>query len=165
MTSDAERIREVFRRLFEDRDLSDPYVYWSDDSVDHFLVAGETVRGATALADWFRGLFAAVPDWTLDVEEVVADGAGRVVVQWHGRGTFDGAPFLGLEPTGRRVDIRGCDVIHLAADGRIATNTVYYDGAAFARQVGMLPAAGSRTDRAVLSAFNLLTRVRRKLTR
>jgi len=156
-------IREVFRRLFDERDLSDPYAYWSDDSVDHFLAAGLSVRGAAEIVGFFRGLFAAVPDWRTEIENVVDDGSGQVVVQWTGTGTFTGAPFLGLEATGRRVEIRGCDVMRLDADGRIDSNTVYYDGAEFARQVGMLPAAGSRTERWMTSGFNALTKVRKKL--
>jgi len=164
-TTNEAKVREIFRRLFDERDLSDPYAYWSDGSVDHFLAAGRSVRGATALAEWFAALFAAVPDWTLVIDNVVDDGADQVVVQWTGTGTFRGAPFLGIEPTGRRVEIRGCDVIRLDADGRVDTNTVYYDGAAFARQVGMLPAAGSRTDRMITEAFNTMTRLRRKLGR
>lgn len=164
-TTNEARVREIFRRLFDERDLSDPYRYWNDESVDHFLAAGRSVRGAPALAEWFAALFAAVPDWTLVVENVVDDGADQIVVQWTGTGTFTGAPFLGIEATGRRVEIHGCDVIRLDADGRVGTNTVYYDGAAFARQVGMLPAAGSRTDRWITEAFNAVTRLRRKLGR
>jgi steroid delta-isomerase-like uncharacterized protein len=164
-TPNAEKIREIFRRLFDERDLSDPYVFWSDQSVDHFLAAGESVRGAKALAQWFAALFAAVPDWRLVIANVVDDGTDQVVVQWTGTGTFTGTPFLGIEATGRPIEIHGCDVIRLDADGRVDTNTVYYDGAAFARQVGMLPAAGSRTDRLVTEAFNALTRLRRKLGR
>lgn len=164
-TTNEARIREIFRRLFDERDLSDPGAYWTDDSVDHFLAAGEPVRGAAALAEWFGALFAAVPDWTLVIDNVVDDGADQVVVQWTGAGTFTGTPFLGLEATGKRVEIRGCDVIRFDGDGRILTNTIYYDGAAFARQIGMLPAAGSRADRLVTEAFNAVTRLRRKLRR
>ena len=164
-TTNEAKVREVFRRLFDDRDLSDPYAYWSDDSVDHFLAAGRSVRGAPALAEWFATLFAAVPDWALVVDNVVDDGADQVVVQWTGTGTFTGAPFLGIEATGRRIEIRGCDVIRLDETGRVDTNTVYYDGAAFARQVGMLPAAGSRTDRWITESFNTFTRLRRRLSR
>lgn len=164
-TTNEARVREVFRRLFDERDLSDPYAYWSDDSVDHFLAAGQSVRGAPALAEWFAGLFAAVPDWTLVIDNVVDDGADQVVVQWTGTGTFTGTPFLGIEATGRRVEIHGCDVIRLDDVGRVATNTVYYDGAAFARQVGLLPAAGSRTDRTMTQAFNAFTKLRRTLSR
>jgi steroid delta-isomerase-like uncharacterized protein len=159
------KVREIFRRLFDERDLSDPYALWSDESVDHFLAAGQSVRGAPALAEWFAALFAAVPDWRLEIDNVVDDGADQVVVQWTGTGTFSGSPFLGLEATGRRIEVHGCDVIRLDAQGRVGTNTVYYDGALFARQVGMLPATGSRTDRAMTEAFNALTRLRRKLAR
>jgi ketosteroid isomerase-like protein len=38
-------------------------------------------------------------------------------------------------------------------------NSIYYDGAAFARQIGMLPALGSPVDRTLM--FNLRTRFRR----
>src|SRR4051812_49511545 len=93
----SERTREIFSALFVDRDLSDPYRYWTDDSVDYFLAPGRTVRGAQALAQWFRDLFAAVPDWTLEIENVVDDGDRQVVVQWHATGTLSGeTPFLGI---------------------------------------------------------------------
>lgn len=158
--------REVFKALFDDRDLSDPYRYWTDDSVDHFLAAGKSVRGAQALAQWFRDLFAALPDWKLEVENVIDDGDRQVVVQWHATGTFDGdSPFLGIEPNGRRIDLRAVDVIRLDADGKVDTNTVYYDGAEFARQLGMLPPRDSAADRAMLSAFNGATKLKRRLKR
>src|SRR5215212_11225964 len=86
----GERAREIFGAIFDDRDLADPYRYWRDDSVDHFLAAGRSVRGAEALAQWFRDLFAAVPDWKVTVEDTVVDGDRQVVVQWHATGTFDG---------------------------------------------------------------------------
>ncbi|MEA2431737.1 MAG: hypothetical protein QOI19_2210, partial [Thermoleophilaceae bacterium] len=35
----GERAREIFRAIFDERDLSDPYRYWTDESVDHFLAA------------------------------------------------------------------------------------------------------------------------------
>jgi steroid delta-isomerase-like uncharacterized protein len=159
------RAREIFSAIFDDRDLSDPYRYWTDDSVDYFLAAGREVRGAAALAEWFRDLFAAVPDWKLTVENTVDDGVDQVVVQWHAVGTFSGAPFLDIEPTGRSLDIRGCDVIRVDADEKVITNTVYYDGAEFARQIGMLPARDSAADRAMLTAFNGATRLKKRLGR
>jgi steroid delta-isomerase-like uncharacterized protein len=162
----SEIAREVFHALFVERDLSDPYRYWTDDSVDHFLAAGRTVRGAQALAQWFRDLFAAVPDWTLEIENTVDDGDRQVVVQWHATGTLTGeTPFLGIEPNGRRVDLRGVDVIRVDADGKVDTNTVYYDGAEYARQIGMLPRRESAADRAMLAAFNAGSRLRRRFGR
>jgi hypothetical protein len=45
--------------------------------------------------------------------------------------------------------LRGCDVVEIR-DGLVVDNTVYWDGAAFARQVGLLPPQGSLADRAML---------------
>ena len=41
------------------------------------------------------------------------------------------------------------------------SNTAYYDGASFARQVGMLPPEGSGAERTMKSAFNAVTKVRK----
>src|SRR4051794_27822366 len=161
----SQQAREIFSAIFDERDLSDPYRYWTDESVDHFLAAGRSVCGAQALAQWFRDLFAAMPDWSLDVENVVDDGERQVVVQWHATATFTGAPFLGIEPNGRRVDVRGCDVIRVDENDKVVTNTVYYDATEYARQIGMLPPRDSAADRAMLAAFNGATKLRRRLGR
>jgi steroid delta-isomerase-like uncharacterized protein len=158
----SEIARAAFRGVFEERDL-DPDRYWTPRSVNHFLPTGETVRGGDELAAWFRRLFASAPDWRIEVENALDDGDRTAVVQWHGTGTFDGEPFQGIVATGRPVDLRGVDVVRYDADGKVEENTIYYDGAEFARQVGLLPARGSSADRAMLSAFNAATRVRRSL--
>ncbi|MGB9374214.1 MAG: hypothetical protein WCA82_08655 [Jiangellales bacterium] len=42
-------------------------------------------------------------------------------------------------------------------DGLLKHNTIYYDGLAFARQIGLLPAEGSSADRALQAVFNART--------
>lgn len=104
-------------------------------------------------------MFAAFPDLEIQVERVlVADP--HVVVQWTGRGSFCGSSFQGVRPTGRSVVFRGCDVVEVNAERLVLENTVYWDGAAFARQIGMLPARGSTGDRLLTSLFNTITWVR-----
>jgi steroid delta-isomerase-like uncharacterized protein len=159
----ADRARETFRVLFEERDLSDPHRFWTDDSIDHFIAAGVSVRGAEPLTQWFKDLFAAVPDWHVTIENCFDDGERQAVVQWRGGGTFSGAPFLGIEPTGRTVELRAVDVFRFDADGKVESNTVYYDGAEFARQVGLLPPRDSALDRGMLAAFNAATKLKRRL--
>ena len=127
--------------------------------VDDFVAIGE-LRGRDAIRDFFRETFAAFPDFAMTVDKIVAD-ENSAVVQWHLSGTFSGGSFQGVRPTGRRVELRGVDVLEIA-DGLIQRNTVYYDGASFARQIGLLPSQGSRADRAMISAFNAVTRVRRR---
>ncbi|MBV9207281.1 MAG: ester cyclase [Actinobacteria bacterium] len=122
--------------------------------VDDFVAIGE-IRGHEAVRAFFRELFAAFPDFAMTVNRLVADETSAVV-QWHAAGTFAGGPFQGIAPTGRRVEIRGVDVMEIA-DGLIQRNTIYYDGATFARQIGLLPVRGSRADQALLAAFNAKT--------
>lgn len=158
--------RDSFRVLFDERDLASMDRFWSDGSIDHFLAAGQSVEGTQALTQWFRELFAAVPDFQMQIVNVFDDGDRQATVQWRATGTLTGdAPFLGIEPNGRRVEIRGVDVMRFDSDGRIDENTIYYDGAEFARQLGMLPPRDSAMDRATLAAFNAKTRLEQRLGR
>ena len=122
--------------------------------VDDFVAIGG-IRGHDAVRAFFRELFSSFPDFTMTVDRVVADDS-TAVVQWHAVGTFTGGPFQGIAPTGRRVEIRVVDVMEIA-DGLIQHNTIYYDGATFARQIGLLPGLGSRADQALLAVFNTKT--------
>lgn len=129
------------------------------DYVDDFVAVGE-FKGREAIRDFFAEMFAAVPDLTMTVDRIVADDSSAVV-QWHVTGTFTGSPFQGIRATGRAISLRGVDVMEIE-DGLIQHNTIYYDGAGFARQIGMLPPEGSRADRMMLRAFNARTRLKRK---
>ena len=73
----------------------------------------------------------------------VTAGERTTAIQWHMSGTFDGAPFQGIKPTGRRIELTGCDCIEWE-DGKLVKNTVYYDGLGFARGRGHAAAAGLR---------------------
>jgi steroid delta-isomerase-like uncharacterized protein len=103
-----------------------------EDYVDDFVAIGE-FRGKEAVRAFFGELFAAMPDFEMSVERVVAD-EGAVAVKWRAEATFSGAPFQGIQPTGRRVKLRGVDFFEIE-DGLIRRNTVFYDGASFARQI------------------------------
>ena len=127
--------------------------------VDDFVAIGE-IRGLQAIRAFFSEVFAAFPDFEITVDKIVAD-ENSAAVQWHAAGTFTGAPFQGIEPTGRRVEIRGADVMEIA-DGLIQHNTIYYDGATFARQIGLLPRRGSRADQALLTTVNAKTSLSRR---
>jgi hypothetical protein len=116
-----------------------------------------------ALATWRSSLTTSSRHWKLEIEHVVADR--HAVVQWTATGTFSGAQWQGIEPTGDRVALRGIDAIRLDEDGRVEENTVYYDGAEFLRQIGMLPKRDSAAERAMIAASNAARRLRRRLSR
>lgn len=132
--------------------------FWHPDGVDDITPVG-VVRGPDGVRALFREMFAAMPDFAFTVDRITADD--RVAaVQWRAEGTFTGSQFQGIEATGRRVRVRGADCVEVE-DGKIVRNTAYYDGAAFARDIGMLPPEDSGADRALRGAFNAVTRARR----
>jgi steroid delta-isomerase-like uncharacterized protein len=135
--------------------------FWADDGIDDLVPVG-IFRGPAEIRAFFAGMFAAFPDIEFVVERTTAT-AGVVAVQWRARGTFRGAPFQGIEPTGKRIEVRGCDCVEVE-DGKIVRNTAYYDGAAFARGLGLLPQRDSGGERAMLAAFNAVTKVRSRFT-
>lgn len=159
MASETRAPEDVARGVFEAisghnldvlRELVPP------DGVDDFVAVGE-FRGPDAIRGYFAEMFAAFPDFHIAVDRIVSSGS-TAVVQWHASGTFTGGAFQGIHPTGRRVELRGVDVMDIS-DGKIQRNTIYFDGAAMARQIGMLPQKDSPADRALLAAFNARTRV------
>jgi steroid delta-isomerase-like uncharacterized protein len=149
---------EVARAAFDavrNKDLDRLVAQGEPGYVDDFVAIGE-MKGRDAIRAFFRETFTAFPDFEMTVDRIVADETAAVV-QWHVTGTFSGGPFQGILPTGRRVALRGVDVMEIA-DGLFQRNTIYYDGASFARQIGMLPSQGSSTDRTLISIFNAKSR-------
>jgi steroid delta-isomerase-like uncharacterized protein len=132
--------------------------HWRADGVNDLVPLGP-LRGTEEIAAFFRELFAAVPDIETTVTRVVA-GESQAAVEWRMTGHFTGGPFQGVDPTGRRVDIRGLDLLQIE-DGEIVGNTAYYDGMTFARQIGLMPPENSSAENAMKSAFNAATKVRR----
>ena len=163
MTTRTQTPADTARAIFEAigrKDLDAAFAFVAEDAVDDFVAIGR-FEGRTAIRAFFDELLTAFPDFDMVVERIVGDDSAAVV-QWHASGSFVGGPFQGVEPTGKDVAVRGVDVMEFA-DGVVRHNTIYYDGAAFARQVGMLPKAGTGVDRAVLSVFNASTRLRKRL--
>ena len=158
-TKPSEVARAIFDALAK-RDLETAMEFVDEDAVDDFVAIGR-FESKSAIRGFFDGLLAAFPDFEITVDRIVGD-RGQAVVQWHAAGTFSGGIFQGVEPTGKHVEVRGVDVMEITA-GRVRHNTIYYDGASFARQIGLLPRAGSAADKAMVSAFNTATRLRRAI--
>jgi steroid delta-isomerase-like uncharacterized protein len=150
-------IRSMFDALAR-RDAEGIGDHWRDDGVDEIVPIG-VLRGRQEIVDFFRELFAAAPDLETTLTRVVTSDR-LAAAEWRLTGNFTGAPFLGVDPTGTRVDLRGIDLFEVE-DGQIVGNTAYYDGAAWARQVGMLPSKDSGAERAMTSAFNAVTKLRK----
>jgi len=142
----------------DNRDPAGIAAHWREDGVDDMVPVG-LLRGREEIRSFFETMFAAMPDARTTVTRLVA-GEQSCAVEWRIEGTFEGAAYMGIEPTGKHIEVRGMDLFEVE-DGEIVSNTGYFDGASFARQIGMLPPDGSGADRAMKSAFNAVTKLRR----
>ena len=153
--SNAELVRWAFESCLNARDTAPLRQFWTDDTVEQF--PDRTCRGSDEIAAYFDEVFAALPDFHMDVREVVEQG-DHVFIQWHLTGTHSGGPFAGIEATGKPIALDGIDHFVLR-DGRVVSNFVVFDQMAFARQLGLLPPDRSAGDRALKAAFNAKNRV------
>jgi steroid delta-isomerase-like uncharacterized protein len=143
------------------RDADALLPYWAEDIVEVFPTG--TLTGRQQVRDYFAETFAAIPDFHMEAQRIAGDDE-TVFVKWFLTGTFSGAPWMGIEPTGSRIELHGMDCFTVR-DGLVVHNHVIYDSASFARQIGMLPAEGSAPDRGMQAAFNVRTRLRKRLRR
>lgn len=157
------RADDLMAKAFEAmaaRDVDRLAELWDEHTTDVIVALQLEIVGEHELRGFFDELFTALPDLLFIAEAIHEVDANTAVGQWHLAGTFSGGPFQGVEPTGRRVAVRGVDVMRFE-NGILRRSDVYYDGLSFARQIGLLPAAGSLADRGMTAAFNARLKARR----
>jgi predicted ester cyclase len=159
--SPVEKAHELFETVLNQRDADALLPYWHEDLVEVFPTG--TLYGRQAVRDYFAETFAAIPDLHIEAEHIAGEGE-IVFVKWRVTGTFSGGPWMGIEPTGSRVELDGMDCFTMR-DGLVMHNHIIYDQVSFARQIGMLPAQDSAADRAMTKSFNLKTRLRKRFSR
>jgi hydroxyacylglutathione hydrolase len=160
MAADARPVATSYFDALARRDVDAAAACWAPAGIDN-LIGQSTATGPDGVRAFFGELFAAIPDFAFEVETMVVEG-DRAAVRWHATGTFSGtSSFQGIEPTGQRVRLTGLDLLRVD-DGLIVHNDAFSDGLGLARQLGMLPPAGSRGDQGMLKAFNTRTRAARR---
>lgn len=138
------------------QDLDSALAHWATGAIDHMAPVGE-LRAPEGVRAHFEELFAAMPDFQLDVVDFVVDGE-LVGVHWRAGGTFTGSAYQGIRATGTSVRLEGADIVRIG-DGLIQRVDSYWDDSSVARQLGLLPPRKSRRERALLGLFNLRTRL------
>jgi steroid delta-isomerase-like uncharacterized protein len=128
---------------------SDPH--WLDYATEDMAENGEvidvpsgmTLRGPEGLKQLLTGFATALPDSKIEVTNVIVTDEGAAV-EFIGRGTHGGVlhtPAGDIPPTGRKVELRFCDVYQIR-NGKIARHSTYYDALGFMQQLGVIPAPG-----------------------
>jgi glyoxylase-like metal-dependent hydrolase (beta-lactamase superfamily II)/predicted ester cyclase len=155
--SAAQVVNDYFAALAR-RDVESMAGYWAPDGVEH--IAGQVdAVGPNGVREYFTELFAAFPDFSLTVQTTVAED-DKVAVHWKASANMTG-PLWGLEPTGAHVALEGIDLLTVT-DGLIVRNDAVPDGMGLARQLGLVPEAGSSLEQRMFAAFNMGTKATRR---
>jgi steroid delta-isomerase-like uncharacterized protein len=135
----------VSQQMFDaiaERDLDTMVALQHEEVIEEFVALELVLKGRAAVRGFFQELYAAFPDFRIRAIQMTASGA-TATTQWESWGSFTGASFQGIRATGRTVRVRGVDCA-VIDDGRLRQDTIYYDGAGFARDIGLLPGIGGR---------------------
>jgi len=134
----------------------------TDVFVEH-SVAPRAMRGRAEVSAFYANIWKAFPDATLELMDgpFLHPHAPRVSLNWLGVGTHAG-PLdpPGLAPTGRRVEFDVREILEFR-DELISRIRLVVDMTDVMRQLGMLPAPGSRGERAIA----MMQRLQMKLLR
>ncbi len=127
------------RRLYDLLNAGDIEAFGAllaDGFVEHEVAPGlaPTKEG---VQEFFRIYRAAFPDLRMDPEDVVASG-DKVVARVRATGTHEGE-FMGMPPTGKRIDVQLIDIMRFADDGRVHEHWGVVDMLAMMQQLGVVP--------------------------
>lgn len=155
----AEEVVTQYFAALSRRDLDGIAELWAPDGTEHIASQVDAV-GPNGVRAYFSELFTAFPDFSLTVQTTVAQD-DKVAVHWKATANMTG-PLWGLEPTGAHIELEGIDLLHVR-DGKIVRNDAVPDGMALARQIGLVPPAGSALEGRLFSAFNARTKAARRV--
>ncbi|HEX5851951.1 MAG TPA: ester cyclase [Solirubrobacteraceae bacterium] len=130
-------------------------IVWADPALP------EPARGIPAVQEFMRTSFRAFPDLRFGEPDPPALAvAGDVILWgWYMEGTHRGSiEPPGFAPTGRSMKVEGVDHWTMR-DGRIARYRAFYDMNDVARQLGIVPAPGSRAERGMVALQRLQARL------
>ena len=153
MPTNTELAQRIFSAI-NAHDVAALREIWADDVEERF--PDKTCRGKSELGAHFEGLFAAMPDFRMELVSSVEEGE-TVFARWKLTGTHEGV-FNGIDPTGKPISLDGMDEFTFR-DGKMASNFVVFDQMEVGRQLGLLPPEGSPPDRALKAVFNAKTKV------
>lgn len=156
---DRDQLMRDYLAAWNDHDAERISSFFSADATYDDRGAGAVSHGRDAIREHAAGVHAAFPDLSFELVRA-AHGEDFTAGEWRCRMTHSGS-LDGLAPTGRVVQSAGVDVATLDADGQIIHLDSYYDGAAIMRDLGLLPARGSRAEKLFARAASVPAQLRR----
>jgi steroid delta-isomerase-like uncharacterized protein len=153
-TDAREVLQKEYLAAWNARDADRVASFFTADAVYDDRGAGDVARGTEEIRAHVAKVHAAFPDLHFELLRS-AHAEDFSAGEWHSRMTHRGE-LEGLKATGRVVESDGVDVATVDADGKISHLVSYYDGAEIMRDLGLLPARGSRLERALVRVSSVV---------
>lgn len=135
-TEENKAIVRSYQAAYNTNNLNNLGEIVSADFLSHSLAPGlpEGLQGGNLM---HQMAMAAMPDYKVTIEDVIAEG-DRVVARFVVTGTHTGTEFLGLAPSGRKINVTGISIFRIA-DGKIAEHWANEDALGLLQQLGAIP--------------------------
>jgi len=131
----AKTIRRIYDELWNERNLVVADELIAEDATNYDTGVVPMPFGPEEMKGTVRMVTAAFPDNRHEVDEVMVDG-DRVVLRCTLKGTHEG-PFMGIPPTGRKIEVTEIHMYRLA-DGKAVEHRVGRDVLGAMRQLGII---------------------------
>jgi len=138
MNADAGRVLEAWAADWTSHDVDHLLSLFTDDCLYEDVTFGVVNHGKAELEAFAAGIFAAFPDFKVELETRFTAG-DRAAIEWTISGTHKG-DLPGMAATNKTFSIRGSTIIELRS-GKIRRNSDYWDLATFLKQVGLMSSA------------------------
>jgi steroid delta-isomerase-like uncharacterized protein len=129
---DTAKLIEEWATAWSDQDVDRVMALFTTDCAYEDVTFAAVQHGHDELAAFGRGFLAGVPDFTIELHSVLADG-DRGAAEWTMRGTHTG-DLPDLPATGRRFAVRGASIFK-AHGGLLTRCSDYWDAATWMRQL------------------------------
>jgi len=130
-------VGRLYEEVFNTGDLSRADELIAANYLDHNPLGPEIVRGLEGFKQSLRLLREAFPDLHFTVEEIIVKG-NQVVSRVILRGTHK-SEFMGVPPTGKRVQVKGIDLFRITNGVIVERWGAFYGKALIGQWVGNLP--------------------------
>ena len=133
----AEENKAIARRVYEainQKNLDGLDEVVASDMTDHDAGPGQA-PGLEGVKQLFSSVHTAFPDFQMNVEDMIAEGE-KVVARVSWSGTHQGE-FMGIAPTGNRVEVSGIDILRIT-EGKIVEHWGNFDDLGMMQQLGVM---------------------------
>ncbi|MBN1190181.1 MAG: ester cyclase [Dehalococcoidales bacterium] len=130
-TSNGKIVERFINSVFINHDFRSLDEIMRDDYIQH---NADVAQGKAGFLEFFKKTFKAMPDFKYTVNKIVAEG--DIVMAWcTTSGTHNGGDWLGIPPSGNRLEFDCVDIFRIQ-DGKIAEHWDVADSLKLFRQLG-----------------------------